>query len=215
MFFRALALTKAVLGLLGIGLAVLQRRRSRLIFWLMVGSSIVLCLPLGHHFLVRLLSRLGLFGGYQALKSSYLPVAHLSSWTRWVAYALLFLGVLDLRFDKSEPALAHSPGPRFRPGPVPHLSRTQARMTGRGFPGCWRHSGFHPPIWQVFPIGIPSRMPTMSAMNDARQPVADGWQLRQVEVSSASLKSSPTLELPGLSTHDENWTQPISGRHPT
>ena len=106
MYFRSSLLTGAALGLLGIGLAFLQRRRSRLIFWLMVGSGVSLCVPLGHHLLVQLLSNMNLFGGYGVLRFTYGPVVAFHAWTQWLAYALLFFGVLDLRMDRSEPALA-------------------------------------------------------------------------------------------------------------
>ena len=106
MFFRSILLTSTALGLLGVGLAFLQLRRSRLIFWLMVGSGVSLCVPLGHHLLVQLLSNLNLFGGYGVLRSTYGPVAAFHAWMQWPAYALLFFGVLDLRMDRSEPALA-------------------------------------------------------------------------------------------------------------
>ena len=105
MFFKAIVLCNSILGLLGIGLAFLQFRRSRLWFWLMLCSGASLCVPLVHHRLVLLLSRLHLFGGYGVLMNTYMPVAAFNAYTRWIACALLFGGMLDLVRRKLGPAM--------------------------------------------------------------------------------------------------------------
>jgi len=105
-FFSATLLCNFILGIVGIVLAVPQFGRSRVWFWLMVGSGILLCVPMVHHQLVLLLSRHHLFGGYRVLMNTYMPVAQFHAWTRWIAYALLLFGVLDLKNDRSEASLA-------------------------------------------------------------------------------------------------------------
>jgi GNAT superfamily N-acetyltransferase len=108
MFYRAMVLTNAVLGLLGIGLSYLQRRRNRVYFWLMFGSGILLVVPLVQYFFGQLAMLCGykVYIGYQALTLE--ATAYLSVWGRWVAYALLFGGMLDLVRRKLEPAMTEN-----------------------------------------------------------------------------------------------------------
>ena len=134
MFFRSILLTSTTLGLLGIGLAFLQFRRSRVWFWLMLGSGASLCVPMGHYLLVLLLSRLGLFGGYQGLTNTIMPVAQFHTWTRWIAYALLFFGVWDLRLDRSEPSLAGATLPAHPSTSLDSPESSSAESEPRGGP---------------------------------------------------------------------------------
>ncbi len=100
-------LCNSALGALGIGLAQLQRGRSRFYYWAMIGSGLLLLLPILQYFFGRL-AMLGhsfyLYRDYQAV--TLLPTMYLEAWGRWLAYALLVLGVLDLRNDRSEASLA-------------------------------------------------------------------------------------------------------------
>ena len=97
------ALVNALLGLLGIALARQQRRRSRLMFWLMTGSGIVLCMPLAL-LLTQLASAFNLIGGFGRRVSPYHAVWRFLSWMRWPAYALLFLGFVRLRIAQRRAA---------------------------------------------------------------------------------------------------------------
>jgi GNAT superfamily N-acetyltransferase len=108
MFYKAMVLANAALGLLGIGLAYLQRRRNRVYFWLMLGSGILLVVPLTQYFFGRLAMLCGgrVYVGYQAFTLE--ATAYLSVWGRWVAYALLFGGMLDLVRRKLEPAMTEN-----------------------------------------------------------------------------------------------------------
>jgi hypothetical protein len=100
-------LCNTALGALGIGLAQLQRGRSRFYYWSMQGSGLLLLLPILQYLFGRLalLSRsYYLYLDYQAI--TLMPTMYLEAWGRWVAFALLLLGVLDLRNDRSEASLA-------------------------------------------------------------------------------------------------------------
>ena len=90
------ALVNLLLGLLGIALARRQRSRSRLMFWLMTGSGIVLCMPLAL-LLTQLASAFNLVGGPGYRGFSLLAEWRILFWLRWPAYALLFLGFVRLR----------------------------------------------------------------------------------------------------------------------
>ena len=103
MFTAVPALVNALLGLLGIALARRQRRRSLLMFWLMAGSGIVLCMPLALH-LIELASAFNLIGGSRRRGSSFLAVWRFLFWMRWLAYALLFLGFVRLRIAQRRAA---------------------------------------------------------------------------------------------------------------
>jgi hypothetical protein len=105
MFYKAIVLTNAALGLLGIGLAHLQRRHNRVYYWCMFGAGIVLLVPLAQYFFGRLalLCGSGIYGGYQALTLE--ATAYVSVWGRWVAYVLLFGGMLNLVRRRLEPAM--------------------------------------------------------------------------------------------------------------
>lgn len=148
MFFRSILLTGTVLGLLGIVLAFLQFHRSRVWFWLMFIAGVSLCVPLGHHLLIQSLSSMNFFGGYDVLKFTYGPVAEFHEWTQWLACALLFFGVLDLRTDRSEPALAGATLPAH-----PSVASDADEETGLGAtpPG--------PPAMRP-DVGIAGRKPT-------------------------------------------------------
>jgi len=100
-----MVVTNAALGLLGIGLSYLQRRRNRVYFWLMFGSGVLLVVPLAQYFFGQLALLCGyrVYIGYQAF--TLMPTAYLSVWGRWVAYALLFGGMFDLVRRRLEPAM--------------------------------------------------------------------------------------------------------------
>jgi hypothetical protein len=107
MTYRWMLLTSTAVGVLGVGLAQLQRGRSRFWYWSMQGSGLLLLLPILQYFFGRLalLSRNHyLYLDYQAI--TLMPTMYLEAWGRWLAYALLFLGVLDLKNDRSEASLA-------------------------------------------------------------------------------------------------------------
>lgn len=97
------ALVNALLGLLGIALARRQRRQSRLMFWLMTGSGIVLCMPLAL-LLSELASAFHLIGGSGRHGSSFLAEWRFLFWMKWLAYALLFLGFVRLRIAQRRAA---------------------------------------------------------------------------------------------------------------
>jgi len=103
MFMAFPALVNALLGLLGIALARRQRGRSRLLFWLMTGSGIVLCMPLAL-LLIELLSAFNLIGESGRRGSSSLATWRFLFWVRWPAYALLFLGFVRLRIAQRRAA---------------------------------------------------------------------------------------------------------------
>jgi GNAT superfamily N-acetyltransferase len=105
MFYKAMVLTNAVLGLVGIGLSYLQRRRNRVYSWLMFGSGVLLLVPLAQYFFGRLAMLCGgrVYVGYQAFTLE--ATAYLGVWGRWVAFALLFGGMLDLVRRRLEPAM--------------------------------------------------------------------------------------------------------------
>jgi hypothetical protein len=105
MFYKAMVLTNAALGLLGIGLSYLQRRRNRVYSLLMFGSGVLLLVPLAQYFFWRLAMLCGyrVAIGYQAITLE--ATAYLGVWGRWVAFALLFGGMLDLVRRKLEPAM--------------------------------------------------------------------------------------------------------------
>jgi hypothetical protein len=97
------ALVNALLGLLGIALARRQLSRSRLMYWLMAGSGVVLCMPLAL-LLIGLLSAFNLIGGPGRRGSSLLDVWRFLFWMRWPAYALLLLGFVRLRIAQRRAA---------------------------------------------------------------------------------------------------------------
>ena len=97
------ALVNALLGLLGIALARRQLSRSRLMYWLMAGSGVVLCMPLAL-LLIGLLSAFNLIGGSGRRGSSLLDVWRFLFWMRWPAYALLLLGFVRLRIAQRRAA---------------------------------------------------------------------------------------------------------------
>jgi len=104
-FFKTTVLCNFFLGAFGIGLAFLQRRRRPVYFWLMLGSGMLLCVPLVQYFVGQLLGilRTGLYRDYSDL--TLLPTAYLIVWGRWVAYALLLKGVVDVVARRLEPAM--------------------------------------------------------------------------------------------------------------
>ena len=107
MTYRWMLLCNTALGALGIGLAQLQRGRSRFYYWAMIGSGMLLLLPIFQYFFGRLAllsSNYNVYHDYQAV--TLLATMYLIAWGRWLAYALLFLGVLDLKNDRSEASLA-------------------------------------------------------------------------------------------------------------
>jgi len=100
-------LCNTAVGVLGIGLAQLQRGRSRFYYWAMQGSALVLLLPVLQFVFFEFTlwtHSYKLSSGYQAV--TLLPTMTIEAWGRWIAYALLILGVLDLRNDRSEASLA-------------------------------------------------------------------------------------------------------------
>lgn len=94
MFFSSPhAVVNAALGVLGIGFALLRRGRRGLVSRLMIGSGVVLLLPLGLRFAAYPL----VFLGEQRLHYSLsVTVSHLFRWLTWPAYALLFFGFVFL-----------------------------------------------------------------------------------------------------------------------
>ena len=94
-------LTNALLGLLGIEVAWRQRGRSRLVFWLMTGSGIVLCLTAARYLVSLPAARVGprtygFYGGH--------GLAQIHYWMRWLAYALLLFGFVYLRTSQRRAA---------------------------------------------------------------------------------------------------------------
>ncbi len=94
-------LTNALLGLLGIEVAWRQRGRSRLVFRLMMGSCIVLCLPTAWYLVSLPAARFGLWtygflGGHGLAQVQY--------WMRWLAHALLLFGFVYLRTSRRRAA---------------------------------------------------------------------------------------------------------------
>jgi hypothetical protein len=105
--YKWVLLCNAAVGVLGVGLAELQRGRSRFYYWSMIGSSVLLLLPILQYVFSRFALMTHNYNLYSAYMSvTLLPTIQLIVWGRWLAYALLFLGVLDLKNDRSEASLA-------------------------------------------------------------------------------------------------------------